>query len=191
MGDEMPKIVNDADIYKAVIQVVTERGYAGATTKQMAEAAAVSEVTLFRKFDSKPQLVKQAIAEIIEKINIGAVAEYSGDIETDLMRIVKTYAESAVDHGQFFMILLSEMRRYPEMTELVDAPYDIFQGFGNLLKRYQDEGILRGEHPLHALAALLGPVIYTSLIQNAFPEADIPPLNLDNHVDSFLIGRRL
>ena len=42
----MPKIITDEEIYQAVMQVVSERGYAGATTKQMAEAANVSEVTL-------------------------------------------------------------------------------------------------------------------------------------------------
>ncbi|MBC8504427.1 MAG: TetR/AcrR family transcriptional regulator [Anaerolineales bacterium] len=187
----MPKILKDVDIYQAVIRVVTERGYAGATTKQMAEAADVSEVTLFRKYGSKPQLVKQAIAAIVEQTSIGAAADFTGDVVADLIRIVRKYSDSAVHHGQFFMILLSEMRRYPEMTELVDAPYGVFQGFAQLLKRYQQEGILRTEHPLHALAALLGPVIYTSLIRRAFPEADVPPLDLENHVGSFLEGRRI
>ena len=35
----MPKIIEDEKIYQAVMQVVGERGYAGATTKQMADAA--------------------------------------------------------------------------------------------------------------------------------------------------------
>ena len=43
----MPKIVENSKIYLAVIQVVSERGYSGATTKQMADAANVSEMTLF------------------------------------------------------------------------------------------------------------------------------------------------
>ncbi len=187
----MPKVLNDADIYRAVIQVVTERGYAGATTKQMAEAADISEVTLFRKYGSKPQLVKQAIAAIIAQTNFDAAAQYSGDAAADIMRIVKTYSESAVHHGQFFAILLAEIRRYPEMADLVDAPYHIFQRFARVLSRYQEEGVLRPEPPLHALAALLGPVIYTSLLENAFPEAAVPPLNLETHVDSFLEGRRV
>ena len=54
----MPKIVHDKDIYQAVIQVISECGYAGATTRQMADVANVSEVTLFRKYGTKLQLIK-------------------------------------------------------------------------------------------------------------------------------------
>lgn len=43
-GKGLPKILEDRQIYRAVMQVVSERGYFGATTKQMAEAADVSEV---------------------------------------------------------------------------------------------------------------------------------------------------
>lgn len=186
----MPKIVVDADIFSVVIKVVTELGYSGATTKQMAEAAGVSEVTLFRKYGSKPQLVTRAINAIIAQTDLDTAAEYSGNVNADLVHVVKTYSESAVQHGQFFAVLLAEMRRYPEMTELVNAPFNIFQRFARLLARYQEEGVLKAEHPLHALAALLGPVIYTSLISNAFPEASIPPLNIDTHVDNFLEGRQ-
>ena len=51
----MPKVIEDEDVYQAVIEVVAEYGYSGATTKQMADAADVSEVTLFRKYGNKAQ----------------------------------------------------------------------------------------------------------------------------------------
>ncbi len=187
----MPKIVKDADIYSAVIQIVTERGYAGATTKQMAEAAQVSEVTLFRKYGSKPQLVKQAIMSIISQTNFGNAAEYSGNITADLMQVVKTYRESASRHGQFFAVLLVEIRRYPEVTDLVNDPFEIFQKIAQLLERYQHEGILRNEHPMQALAALLGPImVYENLVRNALPNSQLPLLDLKHHVTGFLEGRR-
>jgi AcrR family transcriptional regulator len=156
----------------------------------MAEAAGVSEVTLFRKYGKKSQLVTRAINAIIAQTDLDTAAEYSGDVKADLAHVVKTYSDSAVEHGQFFAVLLAEMRRHPEITELVNAPFNIFQRFASLLVRYQGEGVLKDEPPLHALAALLGPVIYTSLISNAFPEAAIPPLNIDTHVNNFLEGRQ-
>ena len=39
----MPKIIDDEKVYRAAMQAVIERGYAGATTKQIAEAAGISE----------------------------------------------------------------------------------------------------------------------------------------------------
>ena len=74
----MPKIIEDEKIFHAVMQVVSERGYASATTKQMANAAHVSEVTLFRKYANKAQLVKQALASIVEQTDFVAATQYTG-----------------------------------------------------------------------------------------------------------------
>jgi AcrR family transcriptional regulator len=186
---EMPKIIDNEQVYQAVLQTIIARGYAGATTKQLAEAADISEVTLFRKYGSKIQLVKQAIGSIIAQADFEGAAEYSGDLAADLLKMVQAYQESAVKHGQFFAILLSEMPRYPEMMEMIDAPFGIFKSMGQLLARYQAEGVLRQEHPLHALAALLGPLIYIAMMRNAKYEDLIPPLDLSLHVDNYIRGR--
>jgi AcrR family transcriptional regulator len=187
----MPKIITDEEIFRAVMQVVSECGYAGATTKQMAEAANVSEVTLFRKYDNKLQLIKQAVTAIITQTDFEAVTQFTGDVSADLLRVVQAYQDSAVKHGQFIFILLSELPRYPELGDLLNKPFNIFTNISQLLTNYQSEGILRQEHPMHALAALLGPLIYVSMMQKAIFEGSIPPLDLENHVACFLEGRRV
>jgi AcrR family transcriptional regulator len=78
--DEMPKIVTDETIYNAAMQTVFERGYAGATTKQIAEAADISEVTLFRKYDNKAKLIKQAITAVSNQIDFESATQYSGNV---------------------------------------------------------------------------------------------------------------
>jgi len=57
----------------------------------MADAANVSEVTLFRKYGSKVQLVRQAISSIVAQTDFASAAHYTGDISTDLMRVVRAY----------------------------------------------------------------------------------------------------
>ena len=187
----MPKIIDNQQVYQAVIQTIVERGYAGATTKLLAEAANVSEVSLFRKYGSKIQLVKKAIASIIDQSDFEGAAIYSGDLQADLLRVVEAYRDSAVKHGQFFAILLSEIPRYPEMMDMIDGPFSIFRNLGQLLARYQAEGILRQEHPLHALAALLGPMIYIAMMRNAKYKDTIPDLDLISHVKLYINGRSL
>jgi len=186
----MPKILEDIQIYHAVMQVVAERGYTGATTKQMADAADVSEVTIFRKYGSKQQLVKQAISSIISQTDLASAAQYTGDINADLIRIVQAYQDAAVKHGGFITALFSEMSRHPELVDSIDEPLNIFLAMGELLARYQDEGQLQKEHPLHTLAALLGPVMYTAMMSKAMPNKQLPPLDLSNHVTCFLDGHR-
>lgn len=186
----MPKIVKNEDIYRAVIQVVSERGYAGATTRQMADAANVSEVTLFRKYDNKLQLVRQAINALIGKSRFPVHAQYTGDLQADLLRVVQMYQQTAVKHGQFIFMLLAELPRDPELVTLLDAPLGIFAEIGQLLSRYQREGRLYSEHPMHALSALLGPLIYVSMIRKAMGEDAVPPFDLELHIDHFLKGRQ-
>jgi len=184
----MPKILEDEQIYRAVIQIVAERGYSGTTTKQMADAANVSEVTLFRKYGSKQQLVKQAISSIINLSDLASAAQYTGDIYTDLTRIVQAYQDSAVKHGGFIIALFSEMSRHPELIDSIDEPLTIFMEMGKLIALYQAAGQLRKEHPLHLLAVLLGPVMYVTILSKAMPNSPLPPLNLSDHVKCFLEG---
>ena len=48
-------------LIKAAVQLFSEKGYQGATTREIALTAGVSEVTLFRHFASKDQLLEAAI----------------------------------------------------------------------------------------------------------------------------------
>ncbi len=187
----MPKIIDDEQIYQAVMQVMSERGYARATTKQMAELAGVSEVTLFRKYESKAELVRQAISFIVEQTDFASAAQYTGDVHADLLKVAQAYQETAVKHGLFIFALFSEFERHPELADSMDQPFNIFISIGKLIARYQAEGVLKQEHPLHAVATLLGPLMYIVTIRRAKLDRQIPALDLPTHVTRFLEGRRL
>jgi AcrR family transcriptional regulator len=146
-------------------------------------------VTLFRKFGSKAELVKQAIAVLTEKVDLQSAAVYSGNVSADLLRVVQAYQASADKYGQFFYLMLAEIPRYPELAEMLDAPFTMMGYIGQLLARYQAEGVLRVEHPMHAVAGLLGPLISVNVIRAASPAAPLPPLDLSDHVARYLIGR--
>jgi AcrR family transcriptional regulator len=186
----MPKIIEDVDVFQTVMKVVSERGYSGATTREMAEAANVSEVTLFRKYGSKLELVKQAISHIVKQSGFDEAISYTGHLEADLLRVIEAYRSSAMRYGFFFSTLLADFTRYPELSKSMKAPLVMFQSVGKLIAKYQDEGKLRDENPEHAVAALLGPMIYGNMINNAFGGEHYPPLRIEDHLDTFLSGRR-
>lgn len=185
----MPKIIEDEKVFQAVIETIVERGYAGATTRQMAEAAGISEVTLFRKYDSKLHLVQRAVAAIIDQADFESAAKYSGDIQSDLLRVLHAYQGSAVMHSKFVTVLFSEIVRNPELADTFDLPLSLFRSIGQLLARYQAAGVLQPEHPLQAVAALLGPVMYFAMITSAIPEEHLPPFDIHRHISHFLEGR--
>ena len=185
----MPKIVKDEDIYRAVIEIISRYGYANATTKHIAETANISEVTIFRKFDSKQNLVKKAISSVINQSELSNASQYTGDIISDFHRLLKAYQDTAVMHGDFVFALFQEMAYHPELVDAIDEPMNIFLDIGKLINRYQEEGKLRKENPLHTLAVLFGPVMYTTMMRKALPIKNVPPLNLSEYLALFLAGR--
>lgn len=185
----MPKVIEDEKIFEVVIQTIVERGYTGATTKQIADAANVSEVTLFRKYESKLSLVRRAIAAMVEQTDFESATQYTGNIQADLLRVLDAYQNSVVLHGQFFSVLFAEIMRNPELADSFDQPLGLFRAIGQMLARYQKQGILQQEPPFHAVAALLGPMIYLAMIGSAMPKAKSPPIDLSSHVNLFLQGR--
>ncbi|RMG24241.1 MAG: TetR/AcrR family transcriptional regulator [Methanobacteriota archaeon] len=187
----MPKILDDEQIYLAVIRTIAERGYSGATTRQIAENAGISEVTLFRKFDTKVNLVKQSIEFVIGHLGLYEAAKFTGDLETDLHRMVKAYYDAIKEIGDFVTVIISEGSKTPELQTLFMAPSRMFQKFGQVIAKYQQQGKLKKEHPLHAVGSLFSPIIFTLLLGNLQSAMDVPPLDIENHVKKFLDGRRI
>lgn len=186
----MPKQVDDNQVFRAVTKLLVEKGYAGTTTKQIAEEANINEVTLFRKYGSKAQLVIQSIAERATRDDIHSVVQYSGDIEADLLTILTRYMAFAEEHGEFFPIILSEMSRYPELAGALDTPMRLMQTIGALLERYQQEGTLAQEPPMSAVVSLIGPLIVNTMVRRGKPDAPLPKPDLEGHVRRYLNGRK-
>ena len=185
----MPKIVADETIFNAAMQTVFERGYTGATTKQIAEAANISEVTLFRKYGNKAELIRQAITAVTKQIDFESATQYTGNVVADLLRVTQMYQGAADKNGQFIYTIILEIHRNPDLIEVIDEPMGMFDAIGQLLARYQAEGTLKQEQPLSAVAGLLGPLMATNMIRGAAPGLPLPPIDLAHHVACFLNGR--
>ncbi len=185
----MPKIIEDMQIYQAVMEVVVARGYAGATTRQIADAAGVSEVTLFRKFGSKAGLIKRTISSLVELSEFESATRYTGDIHADLLRVLQAYRVGVIQNEHFFFVLFAELSRNPELADSFNQPLGLFESIGELIRRYQADGVLKPEPPLHSVASLLGPLIYFSMISRSAGEGFTPAMDLEAHVQYFLEGR--
>ncbi|TYP79302.1 TetR/AcrR family transcriptional regulator [Paenibacillus methanolicus] len=79
-------------ILKAAIDLIAEQGYDGTTTKEIAAAAGVSEVTLFRHFGSKQALLLAAFERYHYAGEMTKLFErMSGDVRRDLLLVGRTY----------------------------------------------------------------------------------------------------
>ncbi|MFW9837073.1 MAG: TetR/AcrR family transcriptional regulator [Candidatus Thorarchaeota archaeon] len=185
----MPKVLDDEQIFRAVIQTIAERGYTGSTTKDLAAAAGVSEVTLFRKYGSKEKLVKASISFIIGQVDLKSAGQYTGDVHTDLIRMVKIYYDLANEYGDFFSVMIFELQRHLDLLEIVDEPFSIVLGFVELMARYQNEGLLAKEHPLIAWASLVSPILIVFNMKKVVPAFDMKIDHIRDHVTNYLSGR--
>ena len=57
-----PRVITEGQILVAAREVFTERGYAGASTAEIARRAGVAEGTLFHRYRTKAQLFRAALA---------------------------------------------------------------------------------------------------------------------------------
>lgn len=185
----MPKQISDDQVFQAVIRLLIERGYDGATTKELAKAAEMSEVSLFRKYGSKSQLVIEALAHRGEIFTLSKVG-FTGDVKADLLLITTLYHNAAERHGELFATMLSEMPRHAELKGALKRPLIMIQTIEGIIQRYQKLGTLRAEPTMHAVAALLGPIMNLTLISKAMPEKHYPPFDLEAHVTHYLEGRQ-
>jgi len=185
----MPKIIDEEKVFAAVVNVLTTSGYENATTKDLAAAAGMHEATLFRKYESKLKLVARAIEHQFSQVPL-AHLQYTGDLEADLLDIVRAYVETNQSNGAIIPMLLIEMARHPELTEIFDTPLDNILSIIQIVQRYQQEGQLKEESPIQAMLALIGGPMSYYMFARAIPSFPIPPLDPQAHVAGFLHGRK-
>lgn len=186
----MAKQIDDEQVYEAVLLTLLENGYAGSTTKRIAKKAGMNEVTLFRKYGSKSELVAAAVAHQRFKFDHSPV-EYTGDAAADLAKMVSFHSGVTAAHaGQLFPLIMSEMVRYPELRETMRVPHEQIRAFGAIIAKYQADGVIRAGDPVLMVTTLLGPAIVNNMLRSANPELEMPPLDIADLVDRFLNGNR-
>ena len=183
----MRRPIPDEQILDAALRVIAERGYRGASTQQIAQAAGINGVTLFRRYGSKKAILLAAAAREAERLGVGAI-RHTGDLAGDLMRIVDVFAQHAHTRGRVIAALLSELPREPELAEVVQYPLSVAHGVAGILERYQASGHLRPGPPVLVLMALLGPIMMRAIAGNILGGALLPPFDSGAHVATFLAG---
>jgi AcrR family transcriptional regulator len=169
----------------AALEVLLERGYRGATSRVIAHTAGVNEVTLFRLFSTRDDLLATAAIKRVEA-DRELAPEPTGNLEADLVALAESVNRD--QRGLLLLRLWPEIGRLPEqhrttVLEAVDTTQGAFEG---LFRHYQGRGELRAETGDEAWAIFAGPVLTASLRAELRQE----PLEFDakRHVRLFLHG---
>ena len=171
-----------AAILEAALALLVEEGYRGFSMERVAERAGVGKATIYRRFASKDELLKEAIA------SLSADFEYvdTGSLASDwLATVASGTAHPAI---QKIPQLLGDLMAQPELHRIFSEHLvEPRRAVGRkMLERAQERGEIRKDADLEvAIDLLVGSLIYRLLRTGGDPRgvAALAPAALETLVD--------
>jgi AcrR family transcriptional regulator len=155
-------------ILRAAAALFTEAGYRGATTRRIAERAAVNEVTLFRHFGSKQELIQEAIG-LAGRAEFPLLPARPADPRSELI----DWSRQQLDHLHRVRALIrtcmGEGRERPEILSAArDRPTRVHQELESYLERLRDLGLAARDVDVPAAAAMLMGALFSDAMGRDF-----------------------
>jgi len=191
-GESLPGGEVRQQILKTAIRLFAQRGFRGTTTREIALAAGVNEVTIFRHFSSKQELYA-AILEV--KSSEAGISTWVSELEQ--------FAERSDDAGLFLFVatnILSHYRRDSDFLSLklysslegheLAQKYrerqicPLFRFLRDYIKKRQSEGAFNRCNPDIAVQAFLGSV-YNHAMCLHFSDVDFITLSEEETAKAF------
>lgn len=133
-------------IIDAAMTLVRDKGYVATTTKEIARVAGVNECTLFRKFESKKDIVLQGANQAGWRANV--IPENFDNVEWDLQADLEMFMRAYIERMTPDFVNLSIGLRAPQLYEetkqlIMKAP----QAFLETLTDYLNKMCAMGKIP--------------------------------------------
>ena len=164
-------------IIQAALRLFGSTGYSLTTTRAIAEAAGVNEVTLFRHFGSKKNLLTACIEAFNQASFAGTFeAELTGDYPADIARMAELQVQSTIQGMRIIRLLFCDAHNLPELRDAMLAG-----GRGNLARlsayfqRQIDAGVVRPDLPATVLAMAFDSLFSSQLIFESLFAASLSP----------------
>jgi AcrR family transcriptional regulator len=162
------------EIVRVAMRLFSRRGFRGTTTKEIAQAAGVSEAIIFRHFATKHELY----AAILDH---KACAEGFGDPREMVAEAIERKDDRAVFEGlafaalqhhekdtEFNRLLLYAALEGHELAQMFweRTVMQLYQFLGSYISERQRDGAFRPVDPLIVVRAFVGMIIHHSLNNN-------------------------
>lgn len=125
-------------IQRSSLTLFADKGYEGVTTKEIALAAEISEVTLFRHFRSKRELFESIASEMLVRPTLQYMApqSFTGQWHTDITRFRGLIYQFQSENCDLLRMLIKDSKRPSgELKEIVE--------FNSLLILYLKEYLIQ------------------------------------------------
>lgn len=138
------KLPTKDKIMEAMIELVNEKGYKGATTREIADRAGVNEVTIFRHFGNKKGIVEAIIQKFgfVDSLENTFEEKVIWDVEKDLKMLVREYQFLLEQKKTIILLGLREADKFPELDILLKQ---LPQKYIEMLEIYFEKMIEKGK----------------------------------------------
>jgi len=168
----------------SAIQLMARKGYKGVSTKEIAAAAGVSEMTLFRHFGSKLNLLSASVdryhySGMMESIE----GKLVWDLRKDLHLIARNYHEMMNRNRNLFLIVLRDDDLTDLREEAQKQPRQLKEALTSYFKTMQETNKLITSDP-EALAVTFMWMNYGAFISSLLGGGAISDVTTDRFLDS-------
>jgi AcrR family transcriptional regulator len=158
-------------ILDATMALVSEKGYLGATTREIARTAGVTELTLFRHFGSKERLFEVCLGRHSFLPDLRELLPDLNRLPYDkaLQTLGRRFLLSLKERKQMVKIMQAEMTRYPGRMKRIYGQFmdEIRRILGEYFSSLQKRGVLR------AFPAELAARMYLGMLFSYFRTEEI------------------
>jgi AcrR family transcriptional regulator len=102
-------------LLRAATTVFAKRGVSGATTREIAQRAKVNEVTLFRLFKNKEELLRRVVlcsSNRFAEVFTAAPVETPADLRRTVENYARVYAQKLSENEEFVRTFMGELTRH-------------------------------------------------------------------------------
>jgi len=181
-------------ILDAAMRVFARDGVSGATTREISRVAKVNEVTLFRYFKNKSELLSQGVMQSskrYEQVFADASLKSSADVRHTVRTYAAAYAKKLQENEDLVRTFMGELKRHLKLCRrlFVESAKPGRQKFIDYLSAAQKARLVRKNiDPVTAADALSGMLLAGTLRHPLSESLYSQRRYIDTCVDLFLKG---
>ena len=159
-------------LLKAAVAVFAEAGSRGATTRRIAQQAGVNEVTLFRHFPSKDDLLQAAFADFAERATAQTLPDDPVDPEAELLAWCRDHHRQLYRVRALVRKLMGEYEERPHnCSQGMQVSVRIARSLTDYLTQLKRKGLATAAFDERAACAMLmGAIFNDAMGRDTMPE---------------------
>lgn len=166
-----PPIPTRLRLLEGAAEVFARKGLHGATTREIAQAAGVNEVTLFRLFQNKQRLLAAVIEHVFTADAPVAPVQGVPTLREIFQRHGETYGRRLQQNVALMRVLVGEIQHCDEQE--VRVVREVFRPQREeliaALRKAQARGEMRAEAEAPLIADQFGGMIFTGVLRSSLP----------------------